>query len=152
MDYHEMTLMPYKPKRSFIGRLPKGADLFESIAKIANQEGIKIGKVTAIGAVHTAAIAYFNQETKQYERRELDKHLEIVSCSGNISTLKERSMTHCHIVFADENGNCLGGHLTSGCIIFACELIIEEYEGTQLPRNFDEATELNLWDEHTLLI
>jgi len=147
-----MSRTPYTLKRIFIGRLPHGEDLLESIAELANEENITIGKVTAIGAVQSAAIAYYNQETKQYERKEFDKHFEIVSCVGNISTLNQRPMAHCHIVLADENGNCFGGHLTNGCVIFACEVIIEELDGAKLTRDFEEITGLPLWDEKTILI
>lgn len=147
-----MARTSYTSKRTFVGRLPHGADLLESITKIANEENIRVGKVTAIGAVQRAAIAYYNQDTKEYERKEFDKHLEIVSCVGNISTLKQRSMAHCHIVLADEHGNCLGGHLTNGCIVFACEVIIEELEGDSLIRHLDGTTGLSLWQERAIPI
>jgi predicted DNA-binding protein with PD1-like motif len=147
-----MTRSIYTTKRTFIGRLPHGADLLESITKIVNEENIRVGKVTAIGAVQNGAVSYYDQTTKQYERIEFDKPMEILSCIGNVSVFKQRSMVHCHIVFSDREGKCFGGHLANGCTVFACEIIIEELEGDRLLRDFDETTGLPLWQERTVLI
>ncbi len=147
-----MSRKQYSIRRTYIGRLPEGADLLESITKICKEEGIKLGKITAIGAVKKAAFAIYNQIEKKYENIELNEELELLNCTGNVSLLNGQPFVHCHIIFSDRNGKCFGGHLTLGTIIFVCEMIIEEYDGELLERAYDESTGLPLWTPSSILI
>jgi predicted DNA-binding protein with PD1-like motif len=55
-------------------------------------------------------------------------------------------MVHAHITLADDKGRVFGGHLASGTIIFACECVIEKFDGQAFRRIYDEETGLVLWD------
>jgi predicted DNA-binding protein with PD1-like motif len=147
-----MTRDSYKTKRIFTGRLPMGADLYESISRICTEEDIKIGKITALGAVTKAAVAYYEQEKKEYRPITFDKHLEILNCTGNVSLKDGKPFVHMHATFADSQGSVLGGHLTAGTLVFACEVTIEELEGKALDRRPDQISGLNLWDKTSLLV
>jgi predicted DNA-binding protein with PD1-like motif len=135
-----------------MGQLPVGADLYESISKLCTEEDIKIGKVTALGAVTQAAVAYYDQKKKVYKPITFKKHLEILNCTGNVSLKDGKPFVHMHATFADSRGNAFGGHLTQGTIVFSCELVIEELEGKALDRRPDEITGLNLWDRTSVLV
>jgi hypothetical protein len=137
--------LPYSPGRTFIFKLEPEADLLASITRFANDEGVKVGRVSAIGAVTNASFSYFNQETKVYQPMEVPGRFEIVSCSGNISQFKQRSFAHLHIVFADSEGRAFGGHLAPGTTVFACEVILDELLGGTLTRDFDPETGLAGW-------
>ncbi len=147
-----MSRKQYSLRRTYIGRLPQGADLLESITKICKEENIKIGKITAIGAVKKAVIAIYDQVEKKYRNLELNKEMEMVSCIGNVSILNGQPFVHCHISLADEQGRCFGGHLMVGTEIFVCELIIEEFEGEPIERVYDERTGLSLWHPGLILM
>lgn len=54
-------------------------------------------------------------------------------------------MLHAHIALGDEDGRLYGGHFTTGTTVFACEFIIEEFEGEELERKYDEKTGLPFW-------
>jgi predicted DNA-binding protein with PD1-like motif len=135
-----------------MGQLPLGADLYESISKICMEEDIKIGRVTALGTVKQAAVAYYDQKKKVYKPINFKKHLEILNCTGNVSLKDGKPFVHMHATFADSRGNVVGGHLTTGTVVFACELTIEEFEGKPLDRKPDEITGLNLWDRTSALV
>ena len=146
-----MTRDIFRSKRIFMGQIPTGADLYESISKICTEEDIKIGKVTALGAVSQAAIAYYDQKKRKYCSIEFKKHLEILNCTGNVSLKDGKPFVHMHAIFADDKGKAFGGHLTPGTIVFACELTIEELEGKALDRKPEEKTGLNLWGKTSIL-
>ncbi|MGA9363177.1 MAG: PPC domain-containing DNA-binding protein [Bacteroidota bacterium] len=135
-----------------MGQLPMGADLYESISKICTEEDIKIGRVTALGAVKQAAVAYYDQKKKVYKPITFKKHLEILNCTGNVSLRDGKPFVHMHATFADSRGNVVGGHLTARTVVFACELTIEELEGKALDRKHDKITGLNLWDKTSTLV
>ena len=134
-----------------MGQIPTGADLYESISKICTEEDVKIGKVTALGAVSQAALAYYDQKGKEYRPIKFEKHLEILNCTGNVSLKDGKPFVHVHATFSDEKGNAFGGHLMPGTIVFACEVTIEELEGKALDRGPDEITGLNLWGKSSVI-
>jgi len=141
----------YKYKRTFVGNIPHGADLSESFNKIVIEEDIRVGKITAIGAVKQAVIGYFDQNTKEYKTIELDGGYEILNCTGNVSTRDRKLFVHAHITLGDKDGKVFGGHLMPGTKVFACEVIIDEFTGEDLIREKDRTTELFLWKNKDLI-
>jgi len=135
----------YKIKHTFIGSLKYNSDLYESITKIAIDEDICIGKVTAIGAVTSAVIGYFDQNKKQYNSINLSDGHEILNCTGNISLKEGKPFLHAHIILGNKDGKVFGGHLLPNTKVFACEVFIDEYTGEDLIRQKDNQTELSLW-------
>jgi predicted DNA-binding protein with PD1-like motif len=141
----------YRIKRTLIGRFPQGADLLESLTAFAINEDIKIGKISGIGATTHAAVAFYDQHTRTYMPLEFPGGMEILSLQGNISMRDGKPFVHAHIILADAQGHTSGGHLLKGTTLFACEAIIEEYEGEQLWRAMDASTGLFLWEQSGLL-
>jgi len=141
----------YKYKRTFIGSIPSDADLYNALSKIVIEEDIRIGKITAIGAVTNAVIGYFDQNKKEYIKIELNSGFEILSCIGNVSVREGKSFVHAHIILGNKEGKVFGGHLMPGTKVFACEVFIEEYSGEDLVREKDSTTDLYLWKNKDLV-
>ncbi|MBN1850208.1 MAG: DNA-binding protein [Deltaproteobacteria bacterium] len=139
-------MKPVESKALFMGRLAHGSDLLEAISEFCLQNRIRLGRIKAIGAVQKARVGFYNQKTREYQYNDIDRPLEITNLAGNVSIKDGRPMVHAHITLADEKGNCFGGHLASGTIIFACELILDVFDGPAFERGFDEATGLTLWE------
>jgi len=128
-----------------MGRGGFGEDLLEQITSVCRAEGITLGRVEALGAVQKARVGYYNQNSRQYEFLELDRHLEITALMGNVSLKDGEPMVHAHVTFSDDEGRAYGGHLVPGTVIFACEFVIQQFEGEALVRGLDEDTGLPLW-------
>ncbi len=142
----------YSIKRTVIGHLKKGADLYDSIIRIAGNNNLTMGRVTGMGAVQGARLAYYDQKAMKYRDLAFTEPMEIVSLYGNISLKDGKPFAHVHVVLADDTGISRGGHLLpGGTPVFACELIIEEFEGPQLVRAADGSTGLALWGGDTIL-
>ncbi|KUJ95218.1 MAG: uncharacterized protein PWR24_201 [Desulfonauticus sp.] len=129
-----------------IGRIGYGKDLLSELNEIVKQEKINLGKVEAIGALQKATIAYYHQDSQNYELITFNQHLEIVSLIGNVSLKDNTPFVHAHITLGDNKGNLLGGHLSSESIVFACEFLIIPFTGPSLERKLDQQTGLPLWD------
>jgi hypothetical protein len=105
-----------------------------------------------IGAVQKATIAYYDQKQIKYRDIMLNEPMEIVSLHGNVSLKDGKPFVHAHVVLGDEKGNVRGGHLLpGGTPVFACELTIDEFDGPELVREFDEITGLALWPKEGTL-
>jgi len=134
-----------KRKEVFIGKLSHGGDLLEEITDICQRENIQLARFEALGAVQRARLAFYNQETHEYEFFVVDQPLEITKLIGNVSLKDNSPFVHAHITLADKKGNAYGGHLAPGTVVFACEFILEIFDGPVLQREFDEVTGLSLW-------
>ena len=132
-------------KRTYIGQLAHGSDLYESLMQIVQRENIRSGRIQAIGATTHAVVAYYDQNTKKYNPIELPGGMEILGLNGNVSMRDGKPFVHVHILLGDQQGKVFGGHLLPGTKLFACEVFIEEYDGEELVREQNEATGLHLW-------
>jgi hypothetical protein len=135
----------YKPDKMFLARLQHDGDLLLSIKNVFKESGIRMGFFTAIGAVKTAHVGFYDQKAKTYADSIIDEPAEILSCVGNISTVDGDTSVHAHITLGLKDGTAKGGHLLEGTVIFASELFGIALEGQGLERRFDEITGLKLW-------
>ena len=129
----------------YMGRLSYNSDLLDSLNELCREQGVTLGRIEAIGAVQRAKLEYYDQHTRQYQFFTLDQGLEIANLMGNISVKEGRPMVHAHITLADANGRTFGGHLAQGCPVFACEYILQAFNGPEFVRSYDEQTGLPLW-------
>jgi predicted DNA-binding protein with PD1-like motif len=142
----------YTATRAIIGHLEKGADLYNSILRVLQENSVRVGRVTGMGAVQRAQLAYYDQQAMKYCNLDFNEAMEIVSLHGNISMKEGKPFAHVHVVLSNERGECKGGHLLpGGTPVFACELMIEEFTGPELVRNADPTTGLALWPKDRVL-
>ena len=128
-----------------MGRLSHGADLLEELTAICKDKNFQLGSIEAIGAVQKAAIEFYDQTKREYQIISINKPLEITNLTGNISIKDGAPFVHAHVTLADASGRACGGHLAAGTIVFACEFILEIFDGATLKREFDQDTGLSLW-------
>ncbi len=132
-------------KRILISKIEPGEDISDTIERVVRDNGVLAGQLSLIGAVSRVRVGYFDVSQRRYHENVIERGLEVVSCMGNISRLEDGTpIVHAHIVVADENGVCYGGHMMSGCrVSVTAELMIMEFDET-LTRKRDERSGLNL--------
>jgi uncharacterized protein len=140
-----MGAREYARGRRVVARLPHGGDLLEEIAAVADAHGMRAAELRAIGALQTARLAFYDQAAHAYGEFAVDAPAELVGLLGNVSRRDGATAVHAHATLAGHDGGCVGGHVAPGCVIFACELILQELVGETLEREFDEVTGLPLW-------
>lgn len=133
--------------RAFVGNFRKGDDLLEALTRHCEGNKVKLGIFSLVGSVTKAVVGYYNQDTKKYlDPIVFHRKLEIINCKGNISLKDGKIIVHSHITLSDEKGQCFGGHLLPGTMLFAAEYYLKELEGPDFNRVFDPETGLNLWE------
>ncbi|MEM2454434.1 MAG: DUF296 domain-containing protein [Candidatus Bathyarchaeia archaeon] len=139
-----MSYLEVKGQREFLCRLPYDSDLLLALKDLAKKIGVKTGVFTLLGALKNATLLYYVQNEKKYMKLTFDYPLEIVSGIGNIAVMNDDLIIHAHIVLADKEGRCYGGHLTEGSMVFSCEVHLKELTPT-IQRKYNETTGLNLF-------
>lgn len=131
--------------RILMGRVPHDADLLQWLTHFVQENHIRLGEISLIGAVKKAVLGYYHQDRQEYEQLVIDRPLEIANGTGNVSLKDGKPFVHLHVTLADDRGTAFGGHVAEGTRVFACEVIIREFTGAELSRHKDETTGLTLW-------
>jgi predicted DNA-binding protein with PD1-like motif len=122
-----------------------GTDLIQELRQFVHQEDINLAWLSGVGDVSRANLRYYNQEEKVWIDIDLDKHLQVVSLTGNVSLLNGGPTVHMHIALADEEGRCYGGHVGPNTIVFNMEILLTALNGPPVMRKLDSDTGLTLW-------
>ncbi|MGB5925292.1 MAG: PPC domain-containing DNA-binding protein [Dehalococcoidia bacterium] len=145
VGHDPMSLFECNADKELMVRLKHDADLIQSIAELARSRGIEAGSFTAIGALKSARLGYYDQKNHDYREIKIDSPHEMASCVGNVSLSDGEPFVHAHVVLADEKGSTKAGHLLEG-IVFAAEVHLRQLEGPKLERKHDKVTGLWLWE------
>ncbi|MBU2522326.1 MAG: DNA-binding protein [Proteobacteria bacterium] len=141
-----MSLSEFKLGRFFLGSLPYGKDLIESVEDFCKEASIQMAVFSAIGSVSSVTLGCYDQKQQVYVTFSEEAPLEIIACIGNVSVKEGSPFVHAHIVLSDEKGKITGGHLFSETIIFAGEINLQELTGKPFERAYDNKTGLMLWN------
>jgi uncharacterized protein len=140
-----MALADFKLKMSYFVSVEHDSDLVQFITELAEKEKITNATFFGIGALKYATLGAYDQERHDYVEIAIETPHEIACCTGNISQKDGKPFVHAHVVLSDEKGNVKAGHLFRG-VVFAAEILVQEFDGPMLERKFDEITGLSLWD------
>jgi predicted DNA-binding protein with PD1-like motif len=140
-----MGAREYARGRRVVARLEHDGDLLQQIAAVTDAHDMRAAEVRAIGALRSARLAFYDQSAREYRELAVDEPVELLSLLGNVSRKDGAAFVHAHAALSRHDGACLGGHVAQGCVIFACELVVQELVGAPLEREFDEVTGLALW-------
>jgi predicted DNA-binding protein with PD1-like motif len=146
-DAARIVTSEFKPGRCILGRLPCGGDLITTVSDFCRNRSIQTAVFSIIGSVRSATLGSYDQKQHVYVTFKQDEPLEILHCTGNVSLKNADLAVHAHGVFADINGQTLGGHIFSETAIYAGEIYLQELLGRPLARAYDEETGLFLWTD-----
>ena len=93
----------------------------------AAKERLGGAQVTAIGALSSAKLAFFDWETKQYRPIPVEEQVEVASLIGDIAVGPDgKPSVHVHAVLGRRDGTALAGHMQAGHVRPTLEIIITE--------------------------
>ena len=140
MQYKQVAEDP----RRFAVIFETGDELFEGLGEFVKRERIESASFTAIGALASVKLAWFDWEAKEYRTSvELDEQVELVSVVGDVAENKGEPSVHAHVVIARSTGDALGGHLKRAVVRPTCEVVLTGTE-EQLRKRVDPESGLPL--------
>ena len=105
-------------------RLNRGEEIVSSIEKVCKEYNISAGTIQAIGACDKVKVGLYEVEKRTYIQTLIEKELELINLTGNVSQKDGKLYLHLHACFGDEKGNAFGGHLNEAVISGTCEIFI----------------------------
>ena len=129
---------------TLILRMDPGEEILEQLQKAAEQEGIRLAEISALGAVNDFTVGVFKTDEKKYYANHFTGSFEIVSLTGTISQMNGAYYAHLHMSAGNDKGEVFGGHLNRAVISATCEMVVRILDGT-VERAFSEEVGLNLF-------
>lgn len=130
---------------AYVLRPAYGTDLVQELQDFVQKEGINLAWISGVGAVVKANLRFYNQVEKSWLDIAVNKNLEVINLTGNISLLNGEPIVHVHITLSDEEGRCYGGHVGPGTMVFNMEILLTTLTGRPVTRKLDTDTGLTLW-------
>ena len=124
--------------------LEKDAFINKSIKKIFEEEDLRFGWISGLGAIHNVHLGYYDTELKKYIDKIFEKDYELLSITGNVSYLKSEYFVHTHISMSNQDFKAYGGHLFDAQIAAAGEFRISLLD-CKIDRKLSTNIGLNLW-------
>lgn len=126
-------------------RIDKGEEILSQLTYLVEQENIRLGSVSGIGAVDHIKIGLYEVEDQKYHMDEFkDEEMEVTSLIGNISTKDGAPYLHLHGNFSRKDKSVIGGHVNEAHISATSEIVVHVIDG-EIDRELDmEVTGLNL--------
>ena len=123
--------------------LAKGEKLIKTLTSFCDARGIQAGSLNGIGAVQNTTLGYYRLGDKQYKFKKLNRLLEVVSLTGNVSINKGKVFLHIHAVLSDSKLRTYGGHLNEAKVGGTLEVFVQQFN-EKFERRPDSDTGLSL--------
>jgi uncharacterized protein len=137
--------MLYKKLGSgFVLRLEQGDDILKTLREFANEHRLRACFFEGIGSLYRAVLGHYDfKGTKTYKYETFDEDLEILTLSGNVSTMNEKALPHAHVTLGRRDFSVIGGHLEEDSLANMVEVQMNKLPGKLLKAK-DEDVGLNL--------
>lgn len=123
--------------------LAREDEIITTLTQFAEQQKIRSGSFSGIGAVEKTTLAYYDLDEKKYLPREFPERMELVSLQGNYAFLNGKPFVHCHAVISGRDYVAYAGHLMKATISATGEIFIQ-VTPNEISRGPDAMTGLNL--------
>lgn len=141
----KMEYAEYSPGRLLMGNLPHGKDIFASIEALCRAASVRTAAFSVRGVVLSYTIGAYDPQQQVYVTTSASSPMEIISCSGSLSSRNGAVETSAHIVLADDQGAVTGGRLFSDTRIFSGEIQLQECIGPPPVWAYDDTTGQMIW-------
>ncbi|MEM2214678.1 MAG: DNA-binding protein [Candidatus Nezhaarchaeales archaeon] len=127
-------------------RMDDGEELFENLEKVSEEYGLSSGIIVcALGMLRNVELGYFTypREVGRYLLKQFSGPFEVVSFKGSLALRENKLVPHIHVVLANEEFKCLGGHLNKAEVNATLELFIHVPK-KRFVRKLDQKTMLSI--------
>ncbi len=133
--------MIYTEKGSgFVLRLEQGDDILKTLKQFADTKRVYAAFFEGIGSLYKARLGHYDfKDTKTYKYETFDEDLEILSLSGNVSTIDDKALPHAHATLGRRDFSVIGGHLEEGSFANMVEVNL-----TTLPGKLEKARDADI--------
>jgi predicted DNA-binding protein with PD1-like motif len=117
-------LLNADPPITYAVVLDTGDEVIGELSNFVRQQEVEAASLTAIGAFSRAVLGYFQWETKQYKKIQVNEQVEVLSLLGDVAVGDQGPTLHLHAVLGKADGSVVGGHLIEAYVRPTLEVIL----------------------------
>lgn len=114
----------------------QGDEVMSQLQQFAQERHLTAAHFTGIGALSDVVFAWFDWQTKKYNKIPVREQVEVLTLSGDISESDGKPKIHAHLIVGKSDGSAHGGHLIEAHVRPTLELILTK-SPVHLQRKFD---------------
>lgn len=122
-----------------------GDEAYSGLLDFAEKYHVTSGHFTAIGALSSAVLGWFDPQKKMYCENPIHEQLEAASMIGDFAMYKGKPALHTHMVVGHRDGTASGGHVIEAVVSPTLEVFVT-VDPIPLQKKYDPATDLTLID------
>lgn len=122
-----------------------GDEAYSGLLDFAEKYHVTSGHFTAIGALRSVVLGWFDPKKKMYRENPIYEQVEVASMTGNFALYEGKPALHTHIVVGRRNGTADGGHVIKAIVSPTLEVFVT-VDPVTLQKKYDPATGLTLID------
>lgn len=119
-------------------RLDSGESVREPLTRLLGAEGIGFAAISAIGAVGSANVWFWNAATREYETHDVTEQMEVVSLLGTATIKEGVPFVHMHVALGRRDLSIIGGHFGDAVVHPTLEIRVNR-EAEAIQRELDES-------------
>jgi uncharacterized protein len=120
-----------------------GDEVMSLLLDFCRRQRLGASHFTAIGAFQRATVAYFDWQTKAYQKIPIDEQVEVLSLAGDVAIGDDGPQVHAHVVVGKADASAHGGHLMEAIVRPTLEVVLIE-SPAYLHRRLNKETGLAL--------
>ena len=118
-----------------------GEKVLDTLNTYLTQRNVTGAKFTAIGGFSQVQLEYFNVPTRQYEHRDFNEQMEVISLIGNVALVGGKPYVHAHVSVGTRDYQAHDGHMGEATVQPTLELFLTQLN-SELIREKDPSTGL----------
>ena len=117
-----------KFKDDFLLKLEQHEEFIRELKKFCLDNNIKNASFTALGAINSVTLGFYDTQTQLYHEQSFHKPFELTSASGTITTVDDDLITHVHATISDKDFRTYGGHLFRAVASKTIEILLRNLD------------------------
>lgn len=122
-----------------------GDEAYSGLLDFAAKYHVTSGHFTAIGALSSVVLAWFDPQKKMYRENPIHEQVEVATMTGDFALYQGKPALHTHIVVARQDGTAYGGHVIEATVSPTLEVFVT-VDPVPLQRKHDPSSDLALID------
>ena len=112
--------------KTYIINLETHEEFTRELKKFCIENNIFNAKVSAIGAINSVTLGFFDTQKQEYIEQSMHKPFELSSLIGTITTnnIGEEPRLHVHATISDKDFRTYGGHLFRAVVSKTIEIVL----------------------------
>ena len=129
--------------KQYVVIFSRGDEAYSGLLDFAEKYRVTSGHFTAIGALSSVVLGWFDPQTKMYRENRINEQVEVAAMIGDLALYEGKPTLHTHIVVGRHDGTAEGGHVIEAIVFPTLEVFVT-VDPVPLQKKYDPSTDLTL--------